>query len=469
MMGIFNKGQRSKGKMMSHEEIYKIMQWLPVVVASAFFLINLIKGNGPALAVIGLCLALLIAIFVITKKREVSLYKRELIMSISLPVLVFVISLFSGASYSDDFPLFIAVIAMSGMYLEPQFTRIQIILVDTFLVIMYLVHPEKSGGLSQYILCGVCFTIATILIYQLIKRGRAFIEVSQESAEQSGKLLESIRSMGDELQVDFDSSYEKIRLGTQELQSASVKIADDSGALAANCNIVQDKVRETEAQIASLNDGVRQFENALVENMTNVQAMNGHVRSASDSISQSSDEFKTIVTQMKNIAGIANKISDISFKLTILSLNASVESAHAGDSGSGFEVIANEMRELSETSTGFSEKVSDVVKELLKRVETTSEKLDSTESALSQSEEKMVELVGSFDRLTEKFALLYDNIEDQNRNVNEIDSIFDELSSKVADMHNSSQTNQDAVDSIADAMNEFSENIGSIVKNTQSV
>ncbi len=468
-MGIFNKRQRDKGKMMSHEEIYKIMQWLPVVVASAFFIINLIKGNTAAMIVIGICLALLIAIFLITKKKNVSLYKRELIMSISLPVLVFVISLFSGASYSDDFPLFIAVIAMSGLYLEPQFTRIQIILVDVFLVIMYLVHPQKSGGLSQYILCGVCFTIATILIYQLIKRGRAFIEVSQESAQQSGKLLESIRSMGDELQVDFDSSYEKIRLGTQELQSASAKIAGDSGEVSANCNIVQDKVKETEAQIVNLNDGVRQFENVLTENKDNVQAMNEQVHSASNSISQSSDEFKTIVTQMKNIAGIANKISDISFKLTILSLNASVESAHAGDTGSGFEVIANEMRELSETSTGFSEQVSDVVKELLKRVETTSEKLDSTEAALSQSEEKMLELVSSFEKLNDQFELLYDNIEDQNRNVNQIDCIFEELSSKVADMHGSSQTNQDAVDSIADAMNEFSDNVGKIVKNTQSI
>lgn len=468
-MGIFNRKAKDSKKMLTHEEIYKIMQWLPVVVASAFFIINLIKGNTAAMIVIGICLAILITMSVLTKKKNVSLYKRELIMSISLPVLVFVISLFSGASYSDDFPLFIAVIAMTGLYLEPQFTRIQIILVDIFLVVMYLAHPEKSGGLSQYILCAACFTIATILIYQVIKRGRAFIEISQESAEQSGKLLESIRSMGNELQVDFDSSSEKIILGTQELQNASAMIARGSGEVSENCNVVQGKVKETEEQIVSLNEGVRQFENALVENKNNVEAMNKQVHSASDRISESNDEFKTIETQMKNIAGIAKQISDISFKLTILSLNASVESAQAGDSGAGFEVIANEMRELSETSTGFSEQVSDVVKELLKRVETTSEKLAGSEDALSQSEEKMLELVSSFEKLNEQFALLYDNIENQNRNVNQIDCIFEELNRKVSDMYSSSQTNQDAVDSIADAMKEFSENVGQIVKNTQSI
>jgi len=468
-MEIFRKKQRDNKKLLSHEDIYKIMQWLPVIVASAFFLINVIRVNTVAMLVIGACLVTLIAVFIFTKKKNVSLYKRELIVSVSLPILVFLISLFSGASYSDDFPLFIGVIALTGLYLEPQFTRIQIVLVDTFLVIMYMVHPEKSGGLSQYILCGVCFTLATVLIYLLIKRGRAFIEISRESAEQSNRLLESIRSMGNELQLDFDASAAKIKSETRELQNASAMIARESGEASQNCNFVQDKVKETEGQIVSLNAGVREFESVLVENQNNVSAMNAHVRSVNDILSESTDEFKTIETQMKKIAGIAKQISDISFKLTILSLNASVESAHAGAAGSGFEVIANEMRELSETSTGFSEQVSDAVKELLERVEKTSEKMAGSEEALAQSETKMKELVNSFDNLNEQFAFLYSNIEDQNNNINQIDCIFEELNQKVSDMHSSSQVNQNAVDSIADAMTAFSEHIEKIVKNTQSV
>lgn len=468
-MAILRRKQKNQNKILSHEEIYKIMQWLPTVVASAFFLINVIKKNTAAMLVIGVCLVALIALSIITKKKNVSLYKREFIMSASLPILVFVISLFSGASYSDDFPLFIAVIAMSGLYLEPKLTRMQIVLVDIFLVIMYLVHPEKSGGLGQYILCGVCFTIATILVYQVIKRGRAFIEISQESAEQSGRLLESIRSMGNELQVDFDSSAAKIRVETQELQSASALIAQESGEASENCNFVQGKVKETEGQIVRLNEGLRTFESALIENQNNVGAMNAHVHSVNDIINESADEFKTLEAQMKNIAGIARQISDISFKLTILSLNASVESAHAGSSGSGFEVIANEMRELSETSTRFSEQVSDAVKEMLERVEKTSKKMAGSELALTQSEEKMQELVNSFEKLNEQFVYLYENIEDQNNNINQIDCIFEELNTKVSDMHSSSQVNQNAVDSIADAMTTFSEHIEQIVKNTQSV
>ncbi len=461
-----NKKQK---KMMTVEKIYKLMQWLPVAVASIFFLINALKGNMPAMIAIGVCLVVFIGLNIIAQKRNLTLYKREFILAVSLPTLVFMISLFSGASYSDDFPLFLAVIAMTGMFLEPQFTRVQMILVDVYLVIMYFAHPEKSGGLSQYILCGACFTLAAGLYYQVIKRGRAFIEISQERAEESEKLLESIRSMGAELQKDFEASSIKIDSSTQGLKKDSVVIAQGAFEVSKSCNVIQDKVRETGATVGDLNDGVRQFEGALIENKENVEAMNKQVGSISGIISEAGNIFHTMEAQMDDIVGIAKQINDIAFKLTILSLNAAVESAHAGEYGSGFEVIASEMRELSETSGGFAAQVSEVVQEMRERVEQTSERFVGSEEALAQSNQTMAELADSFDRLSEQFIVLYENIENQNYNVHQIDSVFGELNQKAADMYSSSLANQKAVDSIVQAMEVFSDNVGEIVKNTQSI
>ena len=461
--------EKKQKKMMTVEKIYQIMQWLPVAVASIFFLINALKGNTPAMTAIGICLVVFISLNIFARKSNMDLYKRELILAVALPTLVFMISLFSGASYSDDFPLFLAVIAMTGMFLEPHFTRVQMILVDIYLVVMYLVHPEKSGGISQYILCAACFTLAAGLYYQVIKRGRAFIEISQERAEESEKLLESIRSMGVELQNDFMVSSVKINHSTHGLQKESVLIAKGAGEVSGSCNVIQNKVRETGEIVSRLNHGVREFEETLIENKGNVEAMNEQVSSISGIIREAGSIFRNMEAQMDDIVGIAKQINDISFKLTILSLNAAVESAHAGEYGSGFEVIAGEMRELSETSGGFAKQVSEVVKEMRERVEQTSERFNGSEEALVQSNHTMTELAGSFERLNERFVVLYDNIESQNYNIHQIDSVFEDLNQKAADMYNSSLANQTAVDSIAQAMNAFSENIGEIVKNTQSI
>ncbi len=454
---------------MSHESIYKIMQWLPIVVSAAFFVKNASVGNTAAMVTIGVCLAVFGALLIVMKARNVRLFVREYALAVALPILVCVISLNSGASYSDDFSLYLAVIALTGMYLEPAFTRTQFVLVDICLLIMYLVHPEKAESLGQYILCAAVFTLAAVLFYLVIKRGRSFIEMSEVRAKESEALLQSIRSMGVELQQDFEDSSARIEVSTQGLQEGSDSIARGAGEVSDSCHVVRDKIKETGDQIGLLNENVKQFEEVLLDNRKNMGVMGEQMEAVSDIISQSGDVFRTMEEQMHEIAGIAKQINDISFKLTLLSLNASVESAHAGESGSGFEVLAGEMRDLSESSTNFSDQVADVLKELLKKVAETSKKVSGSEAALVHSKESMAQLSESFERLDKQFNELYENIERQNRNVNQIDAIFDTLHMRVADMHSSSITNQNAVEAIVDAMEIYKGNVGRIVENTQSI
>jgi len=456
-------------KLMSHETIYKIMQWLPIVVSAAFFVKNLVAGNQAAMITIGICLVVFGGLLIVMKMRNVGLYVREYVLAVALPILVCVISLNSGASYSDDFSLYLAVIALTGMYLEPAFTRTQFILVDICLVIMYLVHPEKAESLGQYILCAAVFTLAAVLFYLVIKRGRAFIEISEERAKESEKLLASIREMGESLQQDFEDSSARIEVSAQGLQEGSDSIAKGAGEVLDSCNVVRDKIAETGDQVERLNVDVKEFETVLTDNRQNMDAMKEQVEAVSRIISQSGVVFRAMEQEMQEIAGIAKQISDISFKLTLLSLNAAVEAARAGEAGSGFEVLASEMRDLSESSTRFSGQVADVLKELLDKVEETSAKVSGSEEALDCSKDTMKVLSDSFERLDAQFNALYENIERQNNNVNQIDYIFDTLNQRVADMHSSAFTNQNAVEAIVDAMEIYKGNVNKIVENTRTI
>ena len=186
-------------------------------------------------------------------------------------------------------------------------------------------------------------------------------------------------------------------------------------------------------------------------------------------ILESGEVFKNLEEQMQEIAGVAKQINDIAFRLTILSLNAAVESAHAGTYGAGFEVVASEMRSLSENSAGFADKVAELVKDLLKKVDKASGQIEESQDAFALTKDVMNGLVESFNRLNNQFIELHENIQRQNSNVNQIDNIFIDLGNKVSDMYNSSLANQQAAEDIADAMVEFSGNVESIVKNTQSI
>ena len=127
-----------------------------------------------------------------------------------LPLVVFFISIFSGSYYSDDFPLFLAVVGLCGIYLEPFYTKIQAGEITVLLALLYIVHPEKADPLGQFIMCVVLFDVAAFSFYMAIGRGRSFIELSNIRAEEAEKLLESIKMVGHELQVSCENSSGRI-------------------------------------------------------------------------------------------------------------------------------------------------------------------------------------------------------------------------------------------------------------------
>ncbi len=456
-------------KIISTEKIYKIMQWLPIVVAAVFMLINALKGNGTTFLIIAALLVVFLGVIKYVEARKMSLYVKEFVLSVAIPIFVLLISLNSGESYTDDFCMHLAVIALSGLFLEPKFTKVQIVLANVIFVIMYVVHPEKAEELSQYIMNMAIFTLAAFMDYLMIKRGRGFIEMSDERAAESEELLSSIRNMGVDLQCEFAVSSEKIQQSTEGLQEGSEAITAGAGEVSDNCGVAMAKVQDVGEQIDRLNEGVKSFEVTLADNRRNVEAMSMQVKAVGDIIAESASVFRTMEEQMQGIAGIAKQINDISFKLTILSLNASVEAAQAGEYGAGFEVLATEMRALSESSGAFTNQVSDAVKAMMKNVAKTSERFVESEAAMQQSEMTMNELSESFGRLNGQFKMLYENIEHQTDSVNHMEQIFESLNGRAADMYSSSLANQDAVAAIADAMEEYRSSVGRIVENTQKI
>ena len=101
----------------SQEKIYKIMLFMTFGVSAIFLLKNIIAKSVQGAVAIGICLFIFSVLHFVMKKTKVSQLKQQLIISICLVFVVFFISLNSGDYYSADFPIFLAVIALTGLYL----------------------------------------------------------------------------------------------------------------------------------------------------------------------------------------------------------------------------------------------------------------------------------------------------------------------------------------------------------------
>ncbi|MEQ9346675.1 MAG: PAS domain-containing methyl-accepting chemotaxis protein [Thalassospira sp.] len=117
--------------------------------------------------------------------------------------------------------------------------------------------------------------------------------------------------------------------------------------------------------------GDRQTAFGFSATLATVQDSDGHIKKfimyASDVtdkrqvVSKSEAVVKELVKSGSDITSMISTINDIASKTNMLAMNATIESARAGDAGRGFAVVASEVRELASQAGESASKINTVV------------------------------------------------------------------------------------------------------------
>ncbi|MBQ2451427.1 MAG: hypothetical protein II273_07640 [Lachnospiraceae bacterium] len=476
---IMNEKKNTMKKPTSENTIFRYMMIAVFTISSVFFLKNLLAQTWTSAVVIGICLFLFTIIVLFMKKMQTKLVTQQFILCLSIVFLVFIISLNSGSYYSDDFPLYLSVIALSGLYLVPKYALVQLVLIDILLALAYVIHPEKADPLGQYVMCMALFSVCSYIFYMVIKRGRAYIELGKARAEEAELLIEELKKAGIELQENCDHSVMRIakleeangRLETSaaELQQGSSAIISGTMDAIETFTDVQERMLITEKQIESLNDEVKKVEISLSDNQKNMKGLTTEMESLKNTISATNEVFNTLQKEILEISAITDELAKIAHNTTTLSLNASIEAARAGQAGAGFQVVASKVHSLADDSNSCSSQVVNVVNAMKTRIDETSEQLTDSTNAINSSIRSINELESSFLTLTSQFNSLYQNIEAQNGNVQQMDAIIEDLKGKISDVATSSETNHDSVNAITDAIIIYRENIDNVMADNKQI
>ena len=473
-----NKNKKAKAPA-SPEQIFKIMMILTFAAGGAFFCTNLAAKNVMGMLTIGICLTTFAIAVILMKKMNIKQEKQQLILSLALVVLVFCISLNSGSYYSDDFPLFLAVIALTGMYLQPLYSIYQGILATIFLLILYFVHPEKADPLSQYIMCLAIMDLTAVVLYLLIKRGRAYIEISEIRAKEAEDLINAINTTGEKLQANCAQSSERIGGmqeinasldgNVEELKKGSEEIMQGTKEVDSSCEEVHACIQVTGNQIGALNEEVKKVEVVLAENKTNIGEMDVQMEKVKREVADVNNVFARLNEQMEQIAAVTEQLNSIASSTKMLALNASIEAARAGDQGKGFAVVASKVQDLALDSSKCSDQVDEIVAQMREQIAVTSQQIVESTAAIESSIQTLNGLEKGFEGLIAQFTSLYGNIEEQNNNIKNVDEIFAQLRDRVLGMAAYAEENQATVETIVDATLAYRDYVELIVEDTRQM
>lgn len=463
----------------SPERIYKIMLIMTFGVAGVFFLKNLAGGSARGAIAIGICLFVFAAVLWGLKKLKLPAATQQMVISVGLMLVVFMISMNSGDFLSDDFILLLAVIGLSGMYLEPMLPIVQGVVGLILLVLLRVLYPHKADPDGQFIMCLAIFAVASVIMYLLVKRGKAYIDLGNARAEQAERLLESIKQVGEELEANYEQSAGRIAGiseindnldgNVHELKKGSESVTEGTREVGQACIEAMTQVMVTEDQVKFLNAALKKVEEAMDENRANMHAMSEQMQRVKKEIIEENEVFAILQAQVNEIAGVTEQLTSIAASTKMLALNASIEAARAGASGAGFAVVASKVQDLAIDSNSCSDQVVSIVEQMKDQIVRTAGELRDSAQAIEESLEKLDGLEAGCSSLFTQFGALYENIEEQNKNVKGIDAIFGNLRDRVLEMGAYAEENQAMVDTIATATQSYRQYVENIVEDTRQI
>lgn len=158
--------------------------------------------------------------------------------------------------------------------------------------------------------------------------------------------------------------------------------------------------------VQEVSDGISQISKTMDEITATSSDINKNQKELADSI-------KKIEKESKEIKKIVDIIDDISTQTNLLGINATIEAARSGEAGRGFSVVAQEIRNLSDTTRYNAEEIEKAVKRI-------TENVDSTANLAKESLDFISEQTKSFEDVTQRMAQMKEQSINYSTNSEEI-------------------------------------------------
>lgn len=386
-----------------------------------------------------------------------------------------------------------------GKALKPIFALMLVIVLWQVLVLEML----KNGIISTLIavvlvsavsvvIFGIVFWVVKSLLNQFLTIAQGKTEDEQEQTkigEKAKKLMEReddiglmMRSVHNSIS-SFATVISGIKTATEELKSvsddfnnifhdmeASLKITQDSVHTIADNTVTQatqtadmkekiDAIGDLIAMISENVDALNTSADKMQECNESAENIMGELIDISkkngEAIENVREQSKLTNDSAQQIQTVTDIIADISNQTNLLALNASIEAARAGEHGRGFAVVAEQIRTLADQSRESTERINQLVADLMDKANVSVEITEKVSEAVSLQNEKIDQTKEIFTTLNSEIGQVGSAIEGISSEVEELKSHSDIIETETVSLKEFADQNAESAQITIEHMNEL--------------
>ena len=274
----------------------------------------------------------------------------------------------------------------------------------------------------------------------------------------SGGLPVELAVALNQLSVNLVSVVGDARTETEKMRASTMEIAIGNQDLSARTEAQAASLEETAASMEEITGTVRQSADAARQAATLAEDASQVTRGSSRAVETVVDSMQQIDRSAHRIGEIIEVIDSIAFQTNILSLNAAVEAARAGAHGSGFAVVAAEVRALARRTAGAAKEVRELIDESGRTVEAGMRHADVARTTIDSALQTVLEVSGLIQQISHSAQEQLTGISQVNEAVGQLDAITQSNASLVQQVAASAMSLQAQAETVAAAVRVFTLN-----------
>ncbi len=288
-------------------------------------------------------------------------------------------------------------------------------------------------------------------ILEQMGQGNYILTVNQNYVGEYVKIKDSFNK----IMEDMRGTVSTIQEVAKEIDSGSAQLAYAADDLATACTGQATEVSELMQLLTELGNSIRYNEQEAEEAVKISNLASSTLTVGSQKMDEFREAMKEISQCSEQIISVIAAISDIGDEIDLLSLNASIESARAGEAGRGFAVVAEQVKKLAEASQNAVGQTSELIERTVQSVEVGTR--ISREAAANMEEVQMgaEETTGRINGIVDKLKLEVESIAHINDSIGVVAGIVDNNSATSEETAAVSEQQKAQVESMVDMMSRF--------------